>query len=77
MLSVDDVQELPRLKGIEEVAFLTLILLDFMFQVFLHRVPRHVHINGGAEDVDSAEAAPVDVKNHVLKKDCLTTSTSG
>ena len=46
--------------------------LHVLLYVLLHWSPRHVNLDGWAEDEDATEAISVDVEYHVLEKNCLT-----
>ena len=68
VLRVNDSLQAFRIIVVEEYRLLFRMLqFHLLFNVVLHRLPGHIHVDGRAEDVNAATAVPVDIQDHVLE----------
>ena len=74
VLGLNDLHQLTWLIGVEEVFLLLVVLLQFVLEVVLNWLPRHIHVYARAEDVNATEAVLIDIKDHVLEEHGLTSA---
>ena len=68
VLRVDNSLQAFGIIVVEEDGLLFRMLhLHLLFNLALHRLPGHIHVDGRAEDVNTAAAVPVYIQDHVLE----------